>query len=95
MDLNFPFEVRAVFNRDTMRHDIPHHDGRLPEIHSVTGLDITVQLALNDHATSIDVGVYLAVRPDREAIPAQFDAAFYLAVHIQIFTAGKFTLDHN
>jgi len=50
---------------------------------------------MNYHRLGADVRLHLPVRTDRQAVVAQLDFAFHVAIDVQIFRSRKLSLDHD
>src|SRR5581483_580965 len=55
--------------------------------------DIAIDRALNHDLTGVDRGADFPIRANREYLLAQRNAAFYLSVDVQIFSAGDLAFD--
>src|SRR5262249_14962967 len=75
--------------------DVTHHDGRLAQFNAIADMQVSLELSLDDDALGIDIGLHLPVRADRQVISLQQNAAFDLAVEIQVLAAGKLSLDDD
>lgn len=94
-DVDATFEIRAVFNDDSLRHDIAHQHRGLSQFYAVGSGDIPVYFAVNHYFFGVDIGANSAIWTNGETLLPQFDTAFYFAVEKKIFTAGKFAFNHD
>ena len=85
LNINLSFQERAFLNRNPDRRDIAIHYGGLSQFHPVAGLHIPVEFALDDHSLGLNRGFYLAMRPHRQTIVFEGDAALHLTVDIKVF----------
>ena len=95
LNIDFALEVRALFNRNPLGDDIAHCDGRLGQLGALRSADISIQLALDDHALGVYIGANLAVGPDDQPVPCKLDAALDLAIHVKVLAAREFPLDDD
>src|SRR5205814_3637354 len=65
------------------------------QLTALTCMDIAFELAFNDYRLGIHICTNLAVGPDHQLVTRQFDAAFNLAIHVNVFAAGEFSLNNH
>src|SRR5271169_3332511 len=95
LDVHLALEISTFFDGDTLGHNITNDDGRFPQLGALTGPDVAFQIAVDHHALGADIRVHVAVRSDHQVVPLQLNRALDRAVDVQVFTAGKFSLDHD
>src|SRR5208282_1090328 len=95
VDIDLSLQEGAFFNGNTLRRDVSGDRSGLPQVHAVTGLNITFQLSLHHDGFGVDAGLDLAVWAHGEAVALQGDAALDLAVQVEIFASRKFALNYD
>src|ERR1700732_2190526 len=95
LNLDLAFEVRAFFNGNTLGGDISSDNRSFAQFHPVAGVDIAFELPLHNDTFCFDVGFNLAVWPHCQIVTLECNAAFDLAIHIQILTARELAFDHH
>src|SRR5262249_32919541 len=65
-DSDHPLEISAVLDKDAGCVDVTHEFGLLPDLDFVQRLDVAVDLAQDDHVTSLDPGAHTPVGPNRQ-----------------------------
>src|SRR5271156_1291026 len=94
MDIDFALQESPFFNGNTLRRDIPGHDGRLTQVHSIASLNVAVKFSLYYDGFRIDAGLYLAIGTHGKAVALQSDTALDLAIQIEIFAARKLAFNN-
>src|SRR5579862_5498196 len=95
LDVDLALQVSAFFDRNPLSRNIPVQHGRLPQFHSVAGLDVALEFALHNDDFRLDGSLDLAVWSDRKTITLQRDTALHLTIDVKIFAAGQFALDDH
>jgi hypothetical protein len=92
-DVDAAFEEGAVFDGDARCDDVAGEGAFAADVYTVGGLAVAADLAENDDLAGADVGRYLAVATDGNAIAGEVDGAFDFAVDVEGLGARDLTLD--
>src|SRR5208282_3344011 len=95
LNIDLPFQERALLNGDALRGQIASHHRRLSQLHTIGGVHASIHLTLNDYRLGADVGLDISVRPDCQAVVAKLNAAFDVAIHVQVFGSRQLSLDDH
>src|SRR5271167_672391 len=95
LNVNLPFQKRALFNGYALRGHIARYNRRLSQLYTIGGVHTSIQCTLNHYGLGADVGLDLSVRPDREAVVAKLNVAFDAAIHVQVFGSRQLSLDYH
>src|SRR5208337_2354803 len=71
LNIDLPFQERALFNGDALGGQVASYHRRLSQVHAIGGVHAPIQLTLNHHGLGANVGLDVSVRPDRQAVVAQ------------------------
>src|SRR6266851_3582769 len=92
VDFDRTFEVRAVFDHDLCRRQIPDHRTVLPDLDPSLRAHVPLHVAVHHHVAGVDVSRYLRRRSDRQLPLIKLDQSFDRAVDQQILGAGDVAL---
>src|SRR5262249_15833823 len=95
LDVDLPLEICAFFDTHTLSGNVAYRNRRLTQFCALTGVDVSLQLALYGYTFRVYVGFHLPIRTYGEAITAQFDCALDLSVNVEVFAAGEFSLNDD
>src|SRR5690242_19479628 len=87
-NVDAPFEEGAIFDADALRNYIAGERSLIPDVHPVTGGQISLHFAELHDFPGIDVGGDLSIASHRDAISLQVDRSFDLAIDIKRFRSG-------
>ena len=90
-----PFEIRPVFNDDAGRLNIAHQLRIFANLNAFAGFHVSLNNAQRHHFAGFYPRVDLAVRTYGQFMIHQFDGAFDIAIHIEIFTAVNLAGDFD
>src|SRR4026208_2295056 len=82
LDIHAALDGSAILDHHPRRNYVPDQGARLADFHAVHCAHIPLEGAVEDHFLRSDIGLYAAVRPDREVVLPQFDGSLYLTVDI-------------
>jgi len=89
------FEICTILDKNALRNDIARKHSGLPQLDTVFTVDIAVDSTVNHNFLGSDVRADASIWTNGEVVIVQLNAAFYLSVNVQVFTAGKFALHHD
>ena len=93
IDLDRPFEIRAVFNHDARGGQIPNDRAILLDFDAVARSQIALYTAIDDDFACHDVGGQLGGGTYGQLAVVELDESFDAAVNVQIFVSGNFALN--
>jgi len=94
-DVDAALEEGAVFDGDSGCDYVTGQRAFAADVYAVRGLDVAANLAEHHDFAGGDVGGYLAVAADGDAIAGQVDGALYLTVDVEGLGAGELALDYE
>ena len=93
LDFDAALEVGAVFDAEARGGDVADHFAVFLDLDAIAHADIAHGLAVDHNFAGIDLGIQLSAASDGEPVIEQGNGTFDLAIDLQIFVAGDFTLD--
>jgi len=94
-NLELAREVSALFDCDSAGPNVPLDYRTLSHIGALPGLNIAIHRATDRHVLCCNIGSDTAIGANRQAVSAQLDTAFHLAVYVDILAAGELSMNEN
>jgi len=92
-DVDAAFEEGSIFNADTCCGDVSGKGALAADVDAVGRHDVAADLPEDDDFAGGDVGGYLAVSANRDAVAGEVDGAFNLAVNEEGLGAADLAFD--
>src|SRR5438552_1519965 len=87
LKINCSFEVSSIFDGDTLGGDSADQIRRFLQLTFFISLDVTFDFAVQNNLARTNISAYAAMRPHGKAVLLQVNAAFNLAVEIEVFAS--------
>jgi hypothetical protein len=92
-DVDAAFEEGAVFDGDACGDDVAGKRTFAADVDAVRGLAVAANFAENDDLAGADVGCYLTVAANGDAVAGEVDGTFDFAINVERLGTGDLTLD--
>ncbi len=92
-DIDAALEEGTVFDGDACGDDVAGEGAFGADVDAIGGLAVTADLAEDDDLACADVGGYLAIAADGDAVAGEVDGAFDFTVDVEGLGTGDFALD--
>jgi hypothetical protein len=94
-DVDAALEEGAVFDGDAGGDDVAGEGTFAADVDAVGGLAVAADFAENDDLASADVGGYLAVAADGDAVAGEIDGAFDFTVDVKGLGTGDLAFNYE
>ena len=94
-DVDAALEEGAVFDGDASGDDVAGEGTFRPDVDAIGSLAVAADFAENDDLAGADVGGYLAVAANGDAVAGEVDGAFDFTVDVEGFGTGDLAFDYE